>query len=309
MKKVFKLSLAITMMIFAGNIVGQVGPDDPNYDSMKEQGQIAQPQQVAPPAGPVVTMEPLDNGNRNGGLLIPRDGTFSLAMGPNDDGSSSLITLPFDFCLYGDNYTSCYINNNGNISFDAPYSTYSSTGFPVSGYPMVAPFWADVDTRGCGTVWYKIETSPMRMTVIWELVGYYSYQCDKYNTFELIITDGYDPFIGIGKNVAFSYAEMSWTTGSASGGSGGFGGTPATVGINKGDGVDYALLGRFDHPGTDYDGPDGNADGVDWLDEKDFVFDGCEGIIPPQTPISNWALFLGLGLILAFTIIRYRRMI
>jgi hypothetical protein len=309
MKTFLKLTLTVILMVNVSILLGQVQPGDPNYDQMKEQGLIAQPEQVTPPSAPLVTMEPLDNGNRNGGLLIPRDGTFTLAMSPNDDGSSSLITLPFTFCLYGDNYTTCYINNNGNVSFGSPYGTYSSTGFPVSGFPMVAPFWADVDTRSCGSVWYKIQTNPNRLIVVWELTGYYSNQCDKFNTFELVMTDGNDPFIGMGKNVAFSYAEMSWTTGSASGGSGGFGGTPATVGINKGDGVDYALLGRFDHPGTDYDGPDGNADGVDWLDEKDFVFDGCAGIIPPQTPISNWALFLGIGLILAFAVIRYRRMI
>ena len=32
------------------------------------------------------------------------DNTYTLAMQPNDDGSSSLINLPFQFDLYGDLY-------------------------------------------------------------------------------------------------------------------------------------------------------------------------------------------------------------
>ena len=40
----------------------------------------------------------------------------------------------------------------------------------------------------------------------------------------------------------FNYAdgEIQWTTGDASGGSGGFGGTPAQVGFNAGDGLRFA---------------------------------------------------------------------
>ena len=305
MKKVILPLITVLMIAFSAQLSGQVDPSDPNYAEMKASGQFVQPDQVPAPLAPVSTMRQIENPDRAAGLLIPRDGTFSLAMAPNDDQSSGLITLPFTFCLFGDQYTSCYINNNGNISFDGPYGTYSSTGFPVSGFPMVAPFWADVDTRSCGSVWYKIE--PNRLIVIWEETGYFSYQCDKLNTFQAILTDGTDPFIGLNKNVAFSYAIMSWTTGDASGGVGGFGGTPATVGINKGDGFDYALLGRFDHPGIDYDGAAGAADGVDYLDEKDFIFDGCAGEIN-VTPVSNWALFLGIGLILVFAIFRFRKL-
>ena len=42
------------------------------------------------------------------------------------------------------------MNNNGNVSFQTPYSTYSAQGFPNASFKMVAPFWADVDTRGNG---------------------------------------------------------------------------------------------------------------------------------------------------------------
>lgn len=217
---------------------------------------------------------------------IAPDDTYTLAMSPNDDQSSSQITLPFTFNLYGDLSNTCYINNNGNISFGAPYFTYSAEGFPSTNYVMVAAFWADVDTRGSGQVLYKI--TPTALYVNWVDVGYYSMQTDKLNNFQLIITDGTDPVIGVGNNVAFCYKDMQWTTGAAScggggtctyngqtytcGGTGGFCGYPSTVGANRGNGTDFIQFTRNDHPGTDYDGPFGSADGVDWLDFKSFRF-------------------------------------
>lgn len=202
-----------------------------------------------------------------------------------DDGSYGPITLPFTFYLYGQNWTTAYININGNISFGNYFSTYSSTGFPISGYTMVGPFWADVDLGGFGAannkVQYKI--TPTALYVNWTNVGYFPSQTDKLNTFQVIITDGTDPAVPNGANVSFCYEDMQWTTGSASGGSNGFGGTAASVGANHGNGVDYIQFGRFDHAGTDYDGPFGGADGVSWLDDKYFTFSTSvtTGNVPP----------------------------
>ncbi|MBI5215324.1 MAG: hypothetical protein HY960_06185, partial [Ignavibacteriae bacterium] len=222
-------------------------------------------------------------------LKTPRDASFSTvpfvgASSPdyrNDDRSSQLIHLPFAFNLYGSSYNAVHINNNGNISFDQPYYTFSSTGFPVNRYPMVAPFWADVDTRNpaSGLVYYKVEAH--RLTVIWESVGYYNQQAGKKNTFELIISDGSDTLVGLGNNVCFSYGDMQWTTGNASGGVGGFGGVPATAGVNKGDGVKFAQIGRFNQDNDTYDGPGGNYDGVNYLDGKQVCFNvGSDNIAP-----------------------------
>ncbi len=204
-------------------------------------------------------------------LLFPLDATYTLAMAQNDDDSSAEIALGFSFYLYGALHESAYINNNGNLSFGEPYGVYSSTGFPVAGFPMIAPFWADVDTGGGdGNVWYKIEGQTLIVT--WDNVGYYSQNGDKLNTFQVALSDGLDPVLGIGNNVCFSYDDLEWTTGDASGGSGGFGGTPSTVGVNEGNEVDFFLIGRFDHEGTDYDGPEGENDGVSFLDGQTFCF-------------------------------------
>jgi len=202
-----------------------------------------------------------------------------------DDGSHGPLALPFNFQLYGQNHSSAYININGNVSFGAAYGTFSASGFPVNNFAMVAPFWADVDLRGPGAgnniVRYKL--TPTALYVNWIRVGYYSMQTDKVNTFQLIITNGSDPAISNGANVSFCYGDMQWTTGSASGGTNGFGGTPANVGANRGNGVDFLQFGRFDQPGMAYDGPFGANDGVDWLDEKYFSFatDFTSANVPP----------------------------
>jgi len=223
-------------------------------------------------------------------MLVDLDGSFTVVTmdGPasgcsgqasgsdvcqrNDDDYTLAVPLSFSFDLFGTTYNSVFINNNGNLSFDNGYCTFTASGFPVSGFPMVAPFWADVDTRNTtsGTVYYRSEAN--RFTVIWDHVGYYNAHADKLSTFEVIITDGTDPLIGFGNNVAFCYDDMQWTTGDASGGSGGFGGEPATVGVNKGDGTNFFQIGRFGIAGSAYDGPAGSTDGVDYLDETCYTF-------------------------------------
>lgn len=271
MRKLVVITLLAVLALMGTSILSAgVSPDSRDYDAWKQQ-QVYTPEVAVQPNQPSQPFSIVKNDAKDVcDLLVPWDSTFTLAMAPNDDGSTGQITLPFTFTLYGTPYNYCWVNNNGNVTFDYGLSSWTPWGFPSGDNPMLAPFFADVDTRGTGSVWYKIEAN--RMIVIWDHVGYFSYGVDKLNTFELIFSDGTDPLIGLGNNVAFSYADMAWTTGSASGGVDGFGGSPATVGINKGDNIEYAQIGRFDHAGIDYDGPDNNNDGVDWLDCQRFLF-------------------------------------
>jgi gliding motility-associated-like protein len=220
--------------------------------------------------------------------LVPVDPTFSVVPMAgytppsyrNDDGSSSLIQLGFNFCFYGSTYSSCFINNNGNITFNSALFSFSAGGFPAGNAStldtiMVAPFWGDVDTRApaSGLVYYK--KTPTAFIVKWNNVGYYNSMADKINDFQLIITDGTDPILPNGNNIAFCYGDMQWTTGSASMGTGGFGGIPATVGVNKGDNLNFVQIGRFDQAGLGYDGPYGANDGISFLDNKSYFFNTC----------------------------------
>jgi gliding motility-associated-like protein len=269
------------------------------YDSLKSAGALNTgvyyiDASGQPESNPVIQQPPVTpQAPANCECIIPLDATFQVVPFPfgtpplyrNDDGSSAVINLPFNFCFYGQNFNQVYINNNGNISFNNPYGAFSSASFPSANYTMIAPFWADVDTRGLasGVVHYKV--TPTAMIVRWNIVGYFSQHTDKLNDFQLIITDGTDPLLPPGSNAAFCYGDMQWTTGDASGGVNGFGGTAATVGANLGDGINYIQIGRFDAPGTNYNGPFGPASQVSWLDNKQFFLDICTagggGNLPP----------------------------
>jgi hypothetical protein len=251
-------------------------------------------------------------------LLFPLDGSYAKpdffgspptwcegpALGPDqhNDDDSATVPLGFAFNLYGTLYTTAYINNNGNLSFETFYDSVWPTGFPFTGFPMVAPFWADVDTGNpgnpVGDVWFKqydsnSDSAVDTLVVTWENVGYNDEHGDRRNTFQVAISDGTNAAMGVGNNVCFSYDNMCWTAGDGSGGAGGFGGVPATVGANRGDGSAFFLVGRFGHEGIDYDGPSGNADGVGYLTGKVICFNTATGAdlnlapIPQNFPLGN----------------------
>jgi hypothetical protein len=132
-----------------------------------------------------------------------------------------------------------------------------------------------------GNVWYKV--TPTALIINWNQVGYFNMHNDLVSTFQLIISNGSDSLVSAGGNVSFCYQDMQWTTGDASSGIGGFGGTPATVGVNVGNGTDYFQVGQFVQPGTAFDGPTNNFDGVDFLDGQEIYFN-VAGISTTNTP-------------------------
>jgi hypothetical protein len=110
---------------------------------------------------------------------------------------------------------------------------------------MIAPFWADVDIRNMLGDVYAKQIGDNTLAIAWNMVGHYRVQGDRRNTFQVMISDGTNENMGLGRNVCFCYGDMQWTTGDASGGVEGFGGTPATVGLNDGDGERYTEFGRY----------------------------------------------------------------
>lgn len=166
----------------------------------------------------------------------------------NDDSSTPAVTLPFSIDFFGDEYTQLYVNNNGNVTFDGPQSTFTPFDFTISGIPMIAPFLADVDTTGSGSnvVMYG-ETEVDGRTafcVNWVDVGYFGSHTDKLNSFQLLLVEQTTPG---DFDIVINYDRVLWETGDASGGSGGFGGTPAAAGWANGDGEHFDLRpGSFD---------------------------------------------------------------
>lgn len=175
-------------------------------------------------------------------------GFGELAMVANDDDSSNALNLPFSINFFGQEFSHFFINNNGNISFLDALIEFTPEAFPVANQPMIAPYWADVDTRvgqtpapaGSNRV-YVASPSAETVVVTWHNVGYYPAQNDKQNNFQLVLQK--TPGMSNGSfSAEFRYERLEWTTGSASGGIDGLGGTPAQAGYDAGDNINYETL-------------------------------------------------------------------
>ncbi|NXG08040.1 TECTA protein, partial [Sakesphorus luctuosus] len=184
-----------------------------------------------------------------------------------DDGSSPEIKISVPFIYFGVPYRSIYVNNNGVISFNTLVSQFTPEVFPLAdGRAFVAPFWADVHNGIRGDVYYRESTDPALLRraskdihkyfkdmasfsatwvfiVTWEEVTFYGgSSTTPVNTFQaVLITDGMFSF------AIFNYYEISWTTGTASGGDPltGLGGVMAQAGFNGGN-----LTNFFSLPGS-----------------------------------------------------------
>ncbi|WP_167305977.1 nidogen-like domain-containing protein [Nocardioides euryhalodurans] len=186
------------------------------------------------------------------GAVDQRESCTEVSLPPNDDGSSQSVALPFAPNFFGTTYTHTYVNNNGNVTFDSPMSTFTPFRLDASTPPIIAPFFADVDTRGEGSapVTYSVgETTfggRQAFCVNWLNVGYYSGHYDKLNSFQLLLVDRSD--LGVGDfDIVFNYDGIQWETGDASGGSGGLGGTSAGAGFSAGTNDEAAF---FELPGS-----------------------------------------------------------
>ncbi|KAJ7418322.1 Sushi, nidogen and EGF-like domain-containing protein 1 [Willisornis vidua] len=185
-----------------------------------------------------------------------------------DDGGSELRPLSIPFPFFGAGHTGLYVNNNGIISFLKEVSQFTPVAFPISkDRRVVAAFWADVDNRRAGDVYYRESTEqPILERASRDIAQYFPefpgfsaqwvfiatwYRVTFFggnsfspvNTFQIVlITDGKLSF------TIFNYESISWTTGmhaSSGGDFAGLGGIAAQAGFNAGDGKRY-----FNIPGS-----------------------------------------------------------
>lgn len=212
----------------------------------------------------------------------------------NDDGYDGPINLGFTLNFFGTNYTQFFANNNGNVSFGAGIAAYTPSGPQGATQPIISPFFADVDTRNPASGLMYIRTDiPNEIIVTWDMVGYFDEEADKLDSFQLVLRGpSYNVPTGEGQ-IGFWYKSMQWETGDASGGTDGFGGTPAAVGFGDGNSNGSVLQGSI-------------MNGISGIVANHHIWFNLSGGVPtlpggPTTPTptpapASWVL-MGIGVI------------
>jgi hypothetical protein len=173
-----------------------------------------------------------------------RSGFSSNTLPANDDNSSGSIALGFTANFFGTSYTNTFVNNNGNLTFAQPLSTFTPFGLTTASTPIIAAFFADVDTSGSGispvTYGQGSVNGRSAFGANYLNVGYFNAKNNKVNDFQLVLIDRADTGAG-NFDIEFNYDRIQWETGDASGGINGLGGNSARVGYSNGTGT----LGSF----------------------------------------------------------------
>ena len=196
----------------------------------------------------IATIAVLGGSALEGQAIRTTSGFTSRVLAANDDLSAPLEPMGFSINFFGKTRSAAYVNNNGNITFDGALATYTPFGLDSTQHEIIGPFFADVDTRNpaSGLVTYGQDTvnGHKAFGANYINVGYYASHADKLNSFQVVLIDRSDSGAG-NFDLEFNYAKIQWETGDASGGVGGYGGTPAVVGWSNGTG----------DPGTSYQLP------------------------------------------------------
>jgi hypothetical protein len=172
----------------------------------------------------------------------------------NDDQSTGEVHLPFAVDFYGNTFHSLYVNNNGNVTFGQSMSAWKPIQFASVTRPLIAAFWADVDTRAAGSNLVTYGTTTFAghpaFCADWPYVGYWSEGMDKLNDFQLMLVGREDVAPGAFE-IIFNYDQVQWETGTFDGGVDGLGGVSAGIGFTLGDG---SSAHTFEMPGSRQNG-------------------------------------------------------
>src|ERR1039457_6657496 len=167
----------------------------------------------------VCNLPPAQSFFRLGVTNAIRPGFTNNILDRNDDGSTGIVPIGFFINSFGSSNATLYVNNNGDVTFDNPQSEYTPKNLASLGVKVIAPFWADVDTRntasdvvryGNGTV-----NGHAAFGVDWVNVGYYSWHADKLLSCQLVIIDRSDIAPG-DFDMEFNYFKVQWEWGDAS---------------------------------------------------------------------------------------------
>jgi len=227
-----------------------------------------------------------------------------------DDCFTAATPLGFNANFFGNTYSNLFVSNNGYVTFNSGQGTFTPTGLGAgySGQPIIAPFFADVDTRPAngGTVTYGTGTFGgfNAFGATWNNVGYFSNGTDRLNSFQLLLVNRSDIAAG-DFDIYFNYDRILWETGGASGGSGGLGGVSAAAGFNAGTGAAgtfFQLPGSLVNGALLDNGPNALINNSNINDAGRFLFTVRSGqVIIPTSGVpepGTWGMMLlGFGVV------------
>ena len=243
-------------------------------------------------------------------------GPLSNSLPPVDGASASPVNIGFSVNFLGTTYNTLSVNDDGNVTFDSPGgdSDFSVPSLNEAGFPILAPFFADVDPSGSGQVTYGNLTvgGQQAFGVDWTNVGYYylpSAGTDKLNSFQLLLIQGANPG---DFTLEFNYNQIQWEAGLADGGIDGLGGGSAVAGFSStGDllGVTYELPGSAVNGALIDGGPDSLvANSINSAIPGSYQFSFVNGSETPEP--GTWLMAVaGLMLLLAGLRLKTRRTI
>lgn len=223
-----------------------------------------------------------------------------------DDCATSDVALGFSANYFGTTYSDTFVSNNGYLTFNSGQGTFTPSGLGASyaGQPIIAAFFADVDTRPVngGFTQYGTGTFAGRdaFGATWTDVGYFSQQTNLTNTFQILLVDRSDITAG-DFDIYLNYDRILWETGAASGGVGGFGGTSAAAGFNAGQegdpGTFFEIAGSRVNGALVDGGPNALVSNSNIGDPGRFLFNVRNGRIEGAVPEpGTWAMMLiGFG--------------
>lgn len=255
-------------------------------------GTVATAQAVPIPSGSYYT-DVIGGGIGSAAVMDGGGANANVGGSRNDDGFDGPNPLGFSLDYFGTTYTEYFANNNGNVSFGSGVATFTPDPLnTTSEAPMIAPYWADVDTTNTGSgLMYIRNDIADQLIVTWDGVGYYDSHADKLNYFQLVLR-GPDYAVPADEGrIGFFFKTMEWETGDASDGTDGFGGTEATVGF--GDGLATINPGEISLAGSQQAGISTT------VENNHYWFDLGQGGVPeerPTVPEPGLLALMGIGL-------------
>jgi hypothetical protein len=179
-----------------------------------------------------------------GGGLGPAVVTGGDVDAPNDNGFYGPIALGGTLRFFGQDFTTLFANNNGNITLGA-----GSAAFYPPTPPGFSVYYGDVDTTGPGSGLMHVREDPNEIIITWDQVGYAFGHDDLLNSFQLVVRrPGVAIPAGQGQ-IGFFFKEMEWDDADTRNPGLGFGlGYPA-VGLGDGPGGNFLVLVGSTQPG------------------------------------------------------------